>query len=431
MYVHGNGGYGGQSPDNDYGAAVRAAAIEHGFAAGFSDLGHDAARWPGASWAHDNREAELDFSYRALHRMTVAAKALAGSYYAQAPVRSYFEGCSTGGGQGLKAASLFPGDFDGIAIGAPVFDFIGLQLYGWVNQMAIAKTPLRAELGARLGRFILHRHDHQDGLVDGVISNPASIDFSPARDLPRAGDGTDGFSAAEIDALEQIYRGPTLDGTAIYPGIPIGAEPAGMKYQSGTFDPAPPASGWATRLFPDAEGYQQQRGNVETWLKYLAFRDDDPDYNWQAFDIQRDLPELEYMAGIMDVRKTDLSDFQRRNGRILMYHGWADTGVNPHMTLDYYQRVWQTMGPDTPEFFRLFMVPGMFHCRGGLNVDRFDVITPLIEWVESGVQPEGLIGARIEAGKVTRTRPLCAYPEVARYRGSGDPDVADSFRCIK
>ena len=426
LYVHGNGGYGGQSVHGSYGVATRARAVSLGFAAAFTNLGHDAERLPGATWAHDNREAEIDYSYRALHQTTVAAKAILTHYYGRKASFAYFEGCSTGGGQGLKAAQRYPADFDGIAIGAPVFDFVGLQIYGWNNQMAIRETPLDAATVARLGDFIMARYDAVDGLVDGVIDDPRRVAFRPARDLPRSGTG--GFDAAVIEALERIYAGPMVDGRPLYPGIPVGAEPAGQKYQSATNAPATPASGWATRLFPDASGYAQQKDNVETWLRFLAFEEDDPGLDWTSLDIVRDLPRMAYMSAIMDVASSDLSLFRERGGKVLMYHGWADTGVNPLMTTEYYDRVLQD-DENAPDYFRLFMVPGMFHCRGGLNVDRFDAITPVIDWVERSHPPSRLIASGGEGEEITRTRPLCVYPQVARYSGSGSIDQAANFGC--
>ena len=429
LYLHGNGGYGGESIHGSFGVALRSLAVKHGFAAAFTNLGHDADSFAGASWALNNREAEIDYSYRALHRTTVAAKEIITAYYGRPPTYSYFEGCSTGGGQGLKAAQRYPDDFDGIAIGAPAFDFVGLQLYGWTNQMAVAKTPLSADKVQLLAAVVLRLFDDLDGLADGVIDDPRQVDFVPVRDLPRANAGSAGFSDAELAALTMIYRGPMINGRPIYPGIPIGAESAGQNYKSGTNDPAPSASGWATRLFPDASDFEQQRDNVTTWLKYLAFAEDDPDYDWRSLDIKRDLSKLQYMAEILNGAETDLAAFQQREGRILMYHGWADTGVNPLMTVEYYDRVMEAMGPETASFFRTFMVPGMFHCRGGVNVDRLDAITPVIEWVEADIPPETIIAARMEERRITRTRPLCAYPQVARYKGSGSSDRAASFSC--
>jgi feruloyl esterase len=431
LYVHGNGGYAGESIRGPYGRALRLEAMRHGFAAAFANLGHDAETSPGAVWAHDNRQAEIDYSYRALHETTVAAKAIAKAYYGEPPNHAYFEGCSTGGGQGLKAAQRYPEDFDGIAAGAPVFDFVGLQLYGWNNQMAIAKTPLGAEAIERLGRFILDRYDALDGVADGVIEDPRRVDFDPRRDLPRAGDDAEGFTEAEIEALARIYHGPVAGGRGLAPGVPIGAEAAGQRYAPGTLDPLPRISGWATRLVPDEAGYQQQRGNVETWLRYLAFEEDDPDFELESLRLPEDLPRFAFMSEIMDATATDLSAFGDRGGRLLMYHGWGDTGVNPLMSVEYYDAVLDAMGEAAREFFRLYLVPGMFHCRGGVNVDRFDAITPVIEWVEQGRAPEAITAARVEDGRVTRTRPLCPYPEVARHAGAGSTDDAANFSCVR
>ena len=428
LYVHGNGGYGGESVHGDYGLEVRQRALALGFAAGFTNLGHDAKDSPGATWAHDNREAEIDFSHRALHRTTVAAKAILATYYDQDARYAYFEGCSTGGGQGLKAAQRYPADYDGIAVGAPVFDFVGLQLYGWNNQMAIRETPLDAATVARLGEFILQHYDGVDGLVDGVIDDPRRIDFEPVRDLPQAAQS--GFTKAQILALERIYAGLVVDGRRLAPGVPIGAEPAGLKYRAGTIEPAAPESGWATRLFPDASGYQQQEDNVATWLKYLAFEADDPDFDWTGLDVTRDLPRFSFMSEIMDVTDTDFHLFRENGGKLLIYHGWADTGVNPLMTAEFYDRVLADNGPDVRNDIRLFMVPGMFHCRGGLSVDRFDAIMPVIAWVEQGRVPQYLVATRVRDDAAPRSRPLCAYPEVARYWSTGSIDEMQSFRCV-
>ena len=417
LYLHGNGGYGGESVHGRHGLAIRQQALELGFAAGFTNLGHDAEKMPAATWANDNREAEIDFSYRALHRTTVAAKSIIAAYYGDEPRYSYFEGCSTGGGQGLKAAQRYPDDYDGIAIGAPVFDFVGLRLYGWNNQIAIRDTTLDAETVARLGAIILEQFDAIDGVVDGVIDDPRRIDFQPLRDLPKAEAGAPGFSDAQIRALARIYAGLVVNGRQLAPGIPIGAEPAA------------PESGWATRLIPDASGYLQQQDNVATWLKFLAFEEDDPDYDWTALDPARDLPQLAFMSQIMDVTSTDFDRVRAKGGKILMYHGWADTGVNPIMTADYYDRVVADNGPDVRDDFRLFMVPGMFHCRGGLNVDRFDAITPVIAWVEQGRVPDNVPATGVRDNAPTRERPLCAYPDVARYLGTGSIDEAQNFRC--
>ena len=173
----------------------------------------------------------------------------------------------------------------------------------------------------------------------------------------------------------------------------------------------------------------QQRGNVEGWLKFLAFEQDQPDMDITRFDPRRDLPRLEPMARILSATDPDLSAFRARGGKLLLYHGWADTGVNPSTTVQYYRRVLERMGPETQSFARLFMVPGMFHCRGGLGTDRFDGLAALVAWVERGEAPARIDASRIENGRVVRTRALCPYPQVARYRGKSSTDDAANFAC--
>jgi hypothetical protein len=426
LYIHGNGGYGGESIHGDYGLEARLDALSKGFVTAFTNLGHDRDQFEGASWAYNNREAEIDFSYRALHLTTVATKSLVKAFYGRPPEFSYFEGCSTGGGQGLKAAYRYPGDFDGIAVGAPVFDFVGLQLYGWNNQVITSAVPFSADKVAKLGELVLTHFDVEDGLIDGVLSNPNKERNYIIRDIK---DLNKNFSEEEIGALEGVYRGPEVHGTTIYPGVPLGSESSGQKYQSGSLEAAESESGWATRLIPDETGYQQQRGNVETWLKYMAFEHDDPDLDIFSFDPEQDRDRLEFMAEIMDLGSADLSPFRDRGGRILVYHGWADTGVNPLMTVDYQERILDEMGPNSAQFFRTFMVPGMFHCRGGVGADRFDAITPVIAWTELGVEPDSIPAARVEDNNVVRTRNICSWPGIETYRGVGDPNSAESFEC--
>ena len=429
LYVLGNFGYGGESLTGDYGRAERERAHALGFATVFTNLGHDQNVMPGATWARQNLARRIDFGLRGLHVTTEAAKRFAKLYYGEPPRRSYFDGCSTGGGQGLKAAQRFPADYDGIVAGAPVYDFVRLQLYGWNNQMAIARAPLSQDKVALLAKVILEKFDNVDGVRDGVIGDPAAIDFIPTRDLPHASGGRAGFTDLELEALTRIYRGTVLDGKELAPGLPVGAEPAGQTYLGYGTEPGPLSSGWTDRLIANSAGYVPQRDLIETWLKYLAFDNDDPQMTLEQFDPRRDLPRLSTTTTqILDATDADLSAFRAGGGKLLVYHGWADTGVNPRLTTDYFNRVNQGMGT-SKDFFRLFMVPGMFHCRGGVNVDRFDALTSVVRWVEKGEAPEQLTAARVENGKSVRTRPLCSYPSVARYVGRGSTDDITAFRC--
>ena len=169
---------------------------------------------------------------------------------------------------------------------------------------------------------------------------------------------------------------------------------------------------------------------AETFFRFLAFTPDEPDFDWHTFDFDTD-PDRVTIRKILDATDPDLSAFRTRGGKILTYFGWADTALNPMMGVNYYEDVRQTMGSETTsDFYRLFMVPGMFHCGGGLGTDRFDALTPLVNWVEGGAAPDQIPAARVERGEVTRTRPLCPYPQVAAYLGAGSIDDAKNFACV-
>ena len=428
LYMIGNGGFGGQSVYGDYAKEDRAKARRLGFATAFTNTGHtDDAHF--ASWAHNNIQKEIDYGYRAVHLTAVVAKLLINRYYGKEPAYSYFEGCSGGGRQGLVAAQRFPGDFDGIAVGAPFYDLPTIEMQSWWNQATAEETPFSAERVHMLGEIIMEKYDAVDGVRDRVIGNPLAIDFEPARDLPRDPEGKNGFTDAEIEAFTRIYQGPRSGGRQIAPGLPVGAELPGVRDAGRTYEKTSEASPWSARVYREGSGYNMTLEILESWLKYMAFATDDPDYDWKNLNMETDLEKMQPMGHIMNAKETDLSPVMNRGNKILMYHGWADVGVSPIMTVQYYEQVMETMGEKTQSFFRTFMVPGMFHCRGGRNVDHFDVMTTLIDWVEAGIMPERIEAARIENGEVVRTRPLCPYPQVAAYRGKGSTDKAENFAC--
>ena len=430
IYMHGNGGYGGQSVTGAYGAQLSGPALRHGFATVFTDTGHTRDDGHNASWAHDDLQKEIDYGFRAVHLTLATAKRLAAIYYGKTVTYSYFDGCSGGGRQGLVAAQRFPGDFDGIAAGAPFYDLAGIMMQYWNNQVALAETALSAAKVELLGHIIMDRFDAEDGLQDGIISNPLAIDFDPARDLPGDETGRDGFTRAEILTLQRLFAGLELNGEQIAPGIVVGAELQGRRDAARTADTSLLLSSWNSRLYPDISGYNQQLDILIPWLRYMAFTTDDPEFDWRQLDPERDWPRMAAMSAIFNADNPDLSAFRDSGGKLIMYHGWGDIGVSPIMTVQYYDKVMQTMGSEqTQSFFRTYMIPGMFHCYGGRNVDRFDTMTTLINWVEADIAPDRIIASAVENNRVTRTRPLCPYPKTARYQGSGDSNRADSFRC--
>jgi len=188
-------------------------------------------------------------------------------------------------------------------------------------------------------------------------------------------------------------------------------------------------SGWA-RWILDDPGPSLQLLFMDTFLKYLAFEVDDPHYDWTQFDLENDPGRMAETRSYLDATDPDLSAFEARGGKVISYFGWADTALNPLRTVQYLEDVGSTVG-GTDDFFRLFMVPGMFHCAGGLGPDRFDAMSPLIAWVERGVAPDEIAAVKVRDGKVEMTRPLCPYPQVARYRGSGRTTEAKNFRCVE
>ena len=431
IYMHGNGGYAGESLDDEIGHLARLKAVRHGFVAAFTNTGHDAESEAGASWGYNNIQKEIDFGFRAVHVTIAAVKELSAAYYGKEPRYSYFDGCSTGGLQGFSEAQRFPNDFDGILVGAPVFNLSHMIWQYWQNHMALNKTPLSREKLEMLGNFILESFDQVDGVKDGVIANPSAIDFVAQRDLPRAKDGHKGFTDDEISMLSVIY-GPTYVGeTKIYPRTVIGGEFPGMVYPNGTYETTALQSPWQGRVVPDSQGQLEQHFILQSWFQNLAFEVDDKTLDWRTLDPQRDLPRMKQSSRIFDASNPDLQPFYRKGGKMIIYHGWTDFGISPLATIEYFEKVIAILGNNkVAEFLQLYMVPGMGHCRGGVNVDRFDLMTPLINWVERGVVPQDIIGRRIIEGKTTRTRPLCAYPEVARYSGKGSIDDHSNFECI-
>ncbi len=423
LYMRGNGGFAGEALDGPPRLSLRNAALGHGFVAVQTNTGHDAGAEPLATFAGQSLQKRIDYAFRAVHVTVQAAKRLASAYYDRPVAFSYWDGCSTGGRQGLMSAQRFPGDFDGIIAGAPVLNFVDTMVWNLWNAKALAAAPLSLEKIALVADAIYRRCGNADGLVD----DPRKCDFDPARDLPTCAAGAERagcVTPGQIRALQAIYGGVVIGGKPYFPGVPLGAERAGKQPLGG----GGPSSGWDQWLI-NPSGKSRQVLFAESFTRHMAFPRPDPDYDWSTFDFDRDPARMNAVRALLDARDADLSEFRGRGGKIIMYFGWADTALTPYMGIDYYERVVATMGPRTGDFFRLFMVPGMFHCRGGIGPDRFDALTPLINWVEGGQAPSRIVADQEEGGVVVRTRPLCPYPQVARYTEAGLRTDATSFVC--
>ena len=428
FYMHGNGGFAGESPDFGPRPLYRAAALKHGFATAQTNTGHDATAEPLATFAMSYQK-RVDYAFRAVHMTAVEAKRLIAAYYARAAAYSYWDGCSTGGRQGLISAQRFPQDFDGIVAGAPVLNFVDTVTQSLWNSLVLSETPVALAKMKLVADAAYARCDAKDGLKDGLIDDPRRCDFDPTRDVAQCPAGQDGetcLTPAQAGAIKKIYEGMKVDGKAVHFGQPVGAEAAGG---SSSVTGGPAESGWNRWLIPGAAGGKSQQGAFgESFVKYFLTKSD-PALDHTKFDYAKDIAKYADARALLNATNPDLGGFRARGGKILMYFGWADTALPPVMAIDYYLKAVATNGLHTPEFFRLFMVPGMFHCRGGLGTDRLDAMTALINWVENGTAPATIVASRVDQGKVVRTRPLCPYPFVARYSGAGSPDEAKNFAC--
>ncbi|UCG88699.1 MAG: tannase/feruloyl esterase family alpha/beta hydrolase [Gemmatimonadota bacterium] len=427
VYMTGNGGHAGEDLDAPYLVARHENALRHGFVTAATNTGHSAAKEPEATFAFNNDQKLVDYAFRAVHLTAVTAKQMAAAYYDQPVAFSYWDGCSTGGRQGLMEAQRFPADFDGILAGAPVLDFTGTTVMGlWYGRVQ-DEIPIPVEIMDIVSHAVTGKCDAIDGLEDGLIEDPRNCDFDPLHDLPictAEQAEVDCITRPQAEALQKMYSGPmTSGGENIFPGMPLGAEKVARGFGGALY------SGWAGTVLNVGEREAFAIAIAKSSMRYMAFPQDQPDWEASTFNFDEDPQKLTALGDLVDAVDPELSDFAARGGKLLMYFGWADPLLMPQMGVDYYEAALEANGPDTTDFFRLFMMPGVFHCAGGYGPDRFDGMTPLIEWVENGTPPEALRASRVEDGEVIRSRPLCSYPQVARYRGAGDVDDASNFTC--
>lgn len=408
--------------------------LRRGFATASTDTGHDAAKEPGALFAYPgpkNPNAArkvTDFAYQAVHETAVLAKKIIAAYYGEAPRYSYWVGCSTGGRQGLMEAQRFPEDFNGLVIGAPVLNSTGTTMrHIWNAQAALAGPgSIPADKLPLLADTVYKKCDRIDGLEDGLIDDPRKCRFDPAIDLPKCPAATDNpncFTAAQVESLKKIYGGvKNSAGKALFPGQPPGAEAIVQG-----------RSGWEGTIVGARDGLGSSGGLTlaQSYLRFMVFDPPPgPTWDYRTFNFDTDPPRMAGYAAKANATNPDLRTLKQRGGKIIHYHGWADPMLTALMSVDYYDSVLAKMGEkDTKAFYRFFLIPGMFHCRGGPGCGSVDWLSPIVDWVEKGKAPDKLIGSHVEEGVTKRTRPLCPYPEVAKYRGAGSIDAAEDFIC--
>ena len=397
----GNGGWAGSIS-----FSAMALGLQSGYAVASNDTGHKGGS---AAFAVGHPEKVVDFAYRAMHEMVLHSKELIERYYERPPRLSYYQGCSTGGRQGMMSAQRYPEDFDAIIAGAPVNNQLALnatQLHNTKMLIESRALALPREKVQLLHSAVLEACEVNDGVEDGFLNNPLACDFDPASLQCGGADMASCLTADQVTAVKRVYEGVyARDGQQLYPGYAKGFE-MGWRIPAEGAEPA--------ALATDA-------------TRYVAY--EDPDWNWREFDLERDLALVREKAGFIEALETDLSEFKKRGGKILFYHGWNDPGPSPMNTINYYNDVLQTVGDDNGDWMRLYLMPGMGHCRGGVGPDQADFLGAMEVWREAGTAPERITASRIREGRVDMTRPLCAFPEVARWDGKGNPDDAASYTC--
>ena len=429
FYMIGNGGLAGESLEDPGRIAQRNAALRHGFAFAQTNTGHDARKEPGGTFVLNNPQKAQDYAFRAVHVTAATARDLVKRYYSRAPGFSYWNACSNGGRQGLLEAQRYPEDFDGIYANAPWVDQTGFTLGAIWNQQVMGPAPIPPPKLQVLAGAVMARCDAIDGLADGLIDDPRRCDFDArvhAKACPAGADAPDCLTTAQAEAVMKVYRGPVSNGRQLFPGFMPGSE---VVVSGGGFTPGT-NSAWLNLIVPTAPGAKPADYNLaEGIIRFLAHKPPQPDYDPMKFDFDRDVPLLEAWGKQANATNPNLDRFRKRGGKLLITYGWADQVLQPLMGVHYYEQLQARYGTGTGDFARLFMVPGMTHCAGGIGTDSFDAITTLVNWVETGRAPDAIPASRIMGGTVVRTRPLCPYPQVARYSGTGSIDEAANFRC--
>jgi feruloyl esterase len=407
-------------------AAVGCAPVADGtFAIALDNQGHVAGGSADGNFGTDP-QLRVDFAQRADHLTALAAKALIAAFYGQGPRYSYFDGCSQGGHEGLTEAQRFPRDFTGILAGAPASITTELNSFHqpWLARVdfdAAGRVILPASKLGMLHSAVLARCDGIDGLVDGQLDDPRRCPFDPgAVACPTGQDAPACLTAAQVAVVRRLYSGAVdARGRALYPGgQPLGSELA----WAGWMIPPDPAAAQNTTI-------AWRIGNG--WVKYLAFAPNPP-LSFTLNDIRFDaatFARTQRLAGFYDATDPDLRAFKQAGGKLILWHGWADQAIPPLGTLAYYQAVQDRMGglTATQQFARLYMFPGVFHCGGGAAPNSFDLLSPLLTWVEDGAAPARIVATEASGATVVRTRPVFPYPQVARYDGSGSSDDAANF----
>jgi feruloyl esterase len=404
--------------------------LSRGYAAGSTDTGHIGNGPNDGSWALGHLNRVINYGQRGIHEMAMADKLIIHAHYGAQPLHSYFEGCSYGGKQALTEVQKYPADFDGVIAGDPANwwtrHYAGSHL--WIAQALEGDAYIPAAKVPVIADAVNAACDALDGVKDGVLNDPRRCHYDPAELRCRGGDQPNCLTGAQVEAVKKIWTGlRDAEGQQLYPGLERGGEagPGGWTQ-------------WVTGKGPGQGGHV---GLGLPFMKYVVF--EDPNWDFRTFryetppGVENDVEYTDDKLGrIFNATDPDLRPFRAHGGKLIQYHGWSDPDIPPLNSINYYESVVRRTDRnsisalrDTKEFYRLFMVPGMQHCAGGPGTTRFDALTALEQWVEQNKAPEQILAAHVAAGQIDRTRPLCAYPQEAKYKGAGSTDDAANFTC--
>jgi len=424
----GGGGFVGSVQNQAMSYSVPAPSpLTQGFATVGTDTGHSGTGLD-ASWAFEREDREINFGHRAVHVTVEAAKAIIRVHYGRDIEYSYFLGCSRGGGQAMMSSQRYPDDFDGIVAAAPAYDWPSLGAHFLQIQQAMYPDPsdlsapvVGSETSQLLEEAILDACDAFDGVTDGFLNDPRACQFKP-EDLPRcaSGNAEEGcVTDQQLAAIQTVYRGLLIDGEQVYPGYPFGGESDQQGWGAwitgglDAFGPGSPSLHFAfgTQMY-----------------KYLVF--DDHEWDYSSYDFSNWRTETERAAGILNATESDLTPFKVGGGKLILWNGWSDPAISALGTIEYFEEV-QAEHEDADSFSRLFLLPGVLHCNGGPGPDQVDWLGTIQGWVEYGEAPDQVTATKTDAdGNIEMRRPVCAYPAVAEYDGSGDPTREESFACV-
>ena len=375
-------------------------ALRLGYATAGTDTGHQEQ---GGAWAIGHPEKMIDFAYRSTHEMTLKAREIINAFYNRNAEYSYFKGCSTGGRQALMEAQRYPDDYDGIIAGSCANRHIHMWTSSIAQSVDLYRHPeknLSEEKASLVNRFDM---DTCDRLGEGFLNNPRQcrVDFSKLLCAGNRDDDTC-LTPGQLKTVDTFYNGvKNSKGELIFSGQALG------------------------NPIPAQMGTNQGPGAIDMLFDIVKIAFNDPDLDWHKFDLDRDMPLIDMAVGYVDAVDPDLSRYKNNGGKLLLTHGWSDTGITPETTIWYYEKVLEKMGKNQGDWIRLFLAPGMGHCGGGPGVNSFDSIGALEKWVEKGIAPDQIMGH----GRDGLARPLCPFPQYAEFKGTGDLKNAGNWSC--